>query len=384
MNTFFYTFQKKDCNGCGACSLRCPQSAIRMVEDNEGFLYPKIDKYKCVQCGLCKSICSNNPNKKNETKTYIAINKNKDILMQSTSGGLFSVLSTYIINLGGKVFGVRYDKNLKVVHDSCDNIENLSNFRSSKYVRSDLKNSYQNIEKELKLGKYILFTGTPCQCAGLRAYLMRDYDKLITCEVICHANPSPLIFDMFKKNISKKYNDEIKEINFRNKKKYGWHSGEHTDILFKNGTEYDIPEYTLAFLKELINRPSCHNCRFCSSNRFSDFSIGDLWGVEKVSDIKDDNTGISLLCVNTPKAEKHFKNFKNNLIIHDIDSESAFKYNHNSNVKMHPNRKKFFELVKNGKINENNIIDSLKKYTKTPIYYRIINKIKKLNKKNTC
>lgn len=230
MNIYFDSNNKSDCNGCGVCALRCPKKAITMVEDEEGFLYPEIDESKCVHCGLCKKVCSNNPTKINNEQTYITQNKNKDILNDSSSGGMFDILANYILDKNGIVFGVKYDNNLNVIHAYTKSKKGLEKFRHSKYVRSDLKNTYKEVEKFLKDDQYVLFTGTPCQCAGLKSYLMKDYEKLITCDIICHANPSPKVFDMFKKNLENKYSKKIINIDFRNKKKYGWHSGSHMDV----------------------------------------------------------------------------------------------------------------------------------------------------------
>jgi len=383
INSYFDTNEKKDCNGCGVCSLKCPKKAIKMVEDEEGFLYPHIDKNKCVECGLCKRVCPNHIyNQNNLVKTYIAINNHEEVKKSSASGGLFIALTKYIIEKKGVVFGVKYDDELKVCHGFTTSTEKVKEFQNSKYVRSDLKDSYQKVENFLKEDKYVLFTGTPCQCQGLRTFLGKDYDKLITCDIICHANPSPKIFEMFKSNIEKKYKTRIKKITFRPKQVYGWHSGSHTLITLNYEKIIDCSEYCDAFLNELINRPSCHNCCFCTSNRLSDFTIGDMWGIDKIdSVIKDDNSGISLLCVNSNKAVNIIEEIKEDLFLKEIDKDKAFMYNHNKNVLPHKNRDKFFKGVSSGIINDNNVIYYLRKYTKRTISSRIINKIKKIIKR---
>ena len=377
MENYFDTYNKNNCNGCGTCALRCPKKAITMQEDEEGFLYPVIDKNKCINCGLCRKICSNNPLKTNDEDVYIAINKDKKILNDSSSGGMFTIIANYVLEKNGVVFGAIYDKEINVIHNYVDSFEDLSLIRHSKYVRSNIGNCYLKVEELLKNDKMVLFTGTPCQCAGLRAYLMKEYENLLTCDIICHANASPKVFNMFKQNISKKYNSKIKKIDFRNKKKYGWHSGNHMDVELVDGKVFDIPEYTKAFQHELINRPSCHNCRFCTEKRYSDFTIGDLWGIEKVSQIKDDNTGISLLSVNTEKGKLIFEQLNKSMYFEKIDNDLAFKYNHNSNVPYHKNRNKFFKKIANGSINEDNIIKYLNVYVNGRLYKRILRKIKK-------
>ena len=207
MNNYFETYNKKDCNGCGVCTLKCPKNAIKMEVDEEGFLYPVIDKEKCINCGLCKRICPNNPEEKNNnSKTYIAYNLDKEEKKKSSSGGMFAPIAKWVINHNGVVFGVTFNEKLEAYHTYVDNIEDIVKFQGSKYVRSDLKDSYKKAEEFLKEGKYVLFTGTPCQCQGIRAYMQNKYDKLITCEIVCHANPSPKVFKMYVKNLELKYN----------------------------------------------------------------------------------------------------------------------------------------------------------------------------------
>ena len=376
MNNYFNTKEKKDCNGCGVCALRCPQRAIDMTEDEEGFLYPTINKEKCIDCGLCKKICSNNV-KENlfKAKTYIGINKNKKELKQSSSGGMFIILANYIIKKGGVVFGAEYDSNLNVKHNYYEDYEGVKRFQGSKYVRSDLNDSYIIAKKFLDAGKKVLFTGTPCQCQGLRSYLQKEYNNLITCDIICHANSSKKIFDMYKENISTKYKSKVKDIKFRDKET-GWRCQTPT-ILLENGNKVQDTSYLYAFLNELINRPSCYDCHFCSKQRYSDFSIGDMWGIEFIDEkYKNNDEGISLLNINTKKGSLIFDEIKENITYQEIETDLAFSYNHNHNVKPHKKRKLFFDEVNKGKINSKNIIVNLKKYINKRFCVRVCRKIK--------
>lgn len=216
--TYFETLKKKDCNGCGLCSLKCPKKAITMIEDNEGFVYPVIDKSKCINCNICKNICPNHEyNLNNKIKAYAAINKNKEDLSNSSSGGMFVLLAKYVLKNNGVVFGVKYDKNLIAVHSYTLNEDELIDFQGSKYVRSDLKNSFVEVKEMLK-DKMVLFTGTPCQCQALRSFLGKDYTNLLTCDIICHSNPSPKVFKLYKEYLERKYSKRIKNIYFRTKK----------------------------------------------------------------------------------------------------------------------------------------------------------------------
>lgn len=221
MENYFNSYNKKLCNGCGTCSLKCPKDAIEMIEDSEGFLYPKIDQEKCIHCGLCEKVCSNFNNSNYEMKSYIVINKDEKELKISSSGGMFYLLAKYTIERGGIVFGVAYDENLNVIHKSATTIKDCKAFCGSKYVRSDLKNTYKETEEFLKAGKIVLYTGTACQLNGLKKYLVKEYDNLILCDILCHANPSPKVFKLYKSNIEKKYNKKIKDVKFRSKEN-GW------------------------------------------------------------------------------------------------------------------------------------------------------------------
>ncbi len=380
METYFDTHEKKDCNGCGICSLKCPKKAIKMIEDSEGFLYPIIDKEKCINCGICKKNCTNYNLKKTESECYAAYNINEEERKKSTSGGIFFSLAKYTIKNNGVVFGVCFDDNFNVKHDCAETIEECKKFMGSKYVKSDLNNSFKRVKDYLKSNKPVLFTGTPCQCNALRMFLGKDDDNLITCEIICHSNPSPKIYNLYKKYIERKYRSRIVSFEFRSKEN-GW-KNEMPIIKLENGKIIKDFTYFKAFGRELINRPSCHNCKFSGVNRLSDFTIGDMWGIDKLDlKLKDDNSGISLLCVNTKNGKRILNSLSKELYLEKVGIADAFKYNHHNNIAANKNRKKFFEKVRKNEIDERNIRYYLNKYSDRTLIQKVISKVQKIIKR---
>lgn len=372
MSNYFESFEKNKCNGCGVCALRCPKKAIEMIEDEEGFLYPKIDEKKCINCGLCRKICSNNPKKNTyKQKVYAAKNKDEKERSKSTSGGIFKILSKKILHENGIVFGVKYNDKLEVIHSYARTLNDCKEFSMSKYVRSNINCSFEQVEVFLKEGKKVLFSGTPCQCYGLRNFLRRDYDNLILVEIMCHSNPSPKVFKLFIENIELNKNKKIERFYFRSKIR-----GPYAQ--FEDGSIYEINSFNTAFNKMLISRPSCSECKFCDTNRKSDITIGDYWGIEKFFPNMQDDKGVSLLCINTKKGEEFFDKIKDELIYEESNIEDGFKYNHNCNLKYNKNREKFFKQLKNEKINNMNIINYLDKYSANTMKEKIKMVIKKI------
>lgn len=375
-NKFLENGPKKECNGCGICTYVCPVQAITMIKDEEGFLYPHINEEKCIKCNKCKNVCSNfNIEKQYEEKVYATYTRNKDELSNCSSGGMFYIIAKYVIENDGVVFGVKYDENLKAVHDYSENLEECKKFRGSKYVRSDTKDSYSKVKEFLNQEKMVLFTGTPCQCNALKVYLGKDYQKLITCDIICHANPSPKVFEKYKEELASRKNKKIKNIYFRSKEN-GWRN--QTPIVeYEDGEKEEEATYYTAFVRELLGRPSCNSCKFATINRATDFTIGDLWGVEKIKPELSGTQGISILTINSNNAEKIFEKIKKDMNYYEINKELAYSCNHYKNVPVNKNRDKFFEKIDS----EKSIITLMKKYSKVSIISRIKRKIGSIIKK---
>lgn len=374
LNEYLEKNNKKDCNGCGICTLECPTNAIRMVEDIEGFFYPEIDEKKCIKCNKCKNICSNYNNSSGTEKVYMAINRNKDELKRSSSGGMYYILAKYVIEKNGVVFGVEYGEKLKVQHNWYETLEECKKFEGSKYLRSNIKNSYEKVKEFLEQDKFVLFTGTPCQCNALKTYLKKNYEKLILCDIICHANASQKIFDRYIKELEQKKKQRIVNVKFRSKET-GWKNC--TPIIeYENGEKEEEKTYYLAFVNDLIDRPSCYDCKFSIPDRITDFTIGDFWGINKISpEIKDDDTGISLISVNNNKAEAIFKEINKNMIFNEIEKNIAWKFNHHSNVLPHKNREKFFN-----NLDKMPVIENMKKCLRVSFIKKAIKKLKKVTK----
>ena len=374
---------KANCCGCYGCYNICPTKAIEMVEDENGFKYPIVNKEKCVNCGLCEKVCpiiNNKKEKKKDIKVYACMNKNTDTRMRSSSGGIFSLIASYILDLNGVVFGAKFNENFQVIHSYIENKEELYTFQGSKYVQTQIGEMYQKAKEFLEQDKYVLFTGTPCQIEGLYSYLGKEYEKLYTQDIICHGVPSPIVWRKYLEEFNKKYNGKPKEISFREKRNMGWSNYEmklqySTDSYI---TSHNKDIYMKAFLSDICLRDSCYACNFKKKNRNSDITLADFWGIDNIDKEMNDDKGTSLVIINSKKGNQLFEKIKQNTIYKEEDFEEAIKYNPSmiNSVKLHKNRENFFKELEN-----NNLEVLVKKYTKRPLYRRILGKIKRIIKK---
>ena len=327
---------KHDCCGCTACAERCPQKCITMQYDTEGFIYPIVKESNCIHCNLCDTVCPviNQSEPELPIKVFAAKNKDNNVLLNSSSGGVFTSMAEYIIGKGGVVFGACFDEQWNVVLKHTETLAGLEAFRGSKYVQCDVGNCYIEAECFLKNGRLVLFTGTPCQIAGLKKFLRKEYENLYTVDIICHGAPSPGIWKDYVKKIpaklaagkntvfsSLKYMPVITGINFRDKtdgwKKYGFSAegiADHREAknsvfppkgyVFREYHQDNV--YLRGFLHNLYLRPSCHRCPARKGKSGADIQLGDYWGVIRRTPEFYDSMGVSLALIYSEKGVELF------------------------------------------------------------------------------
>lgn len=320
---------QSDCTGCSACFALCPVNAISMKENSEGFLYPEIDEAKCTNCGLCAKNCPvlNSVYLNSYEPECYAVMASDDIRKGSSSGGVFPVLAYTFLENGGFVCGAVWDGK-RVIHIVSDKKEDIERMRSSKYLQSSMENCYCEIKQLLQSDKEVLFTGTPCQIAGLNAFLKKDYEKLTTVEIVCHGVPSP---KAFRKYLDETLNvdEEFISTNFRDKVN-GWSKYFVTTTTSKRILSESARKniYIKTFLDNLCLRSSCENCKFNKIPRQADLTIGDFWGIGKFSKKLNDKKGTSLVLVNNDKGKKNLGSIRQELkTIAKVPLEYAVKGN---------------------------------------------------------
>ncbi|MDO4943559.1 MAG: Coenzyme F420 hydrogenase/dehydrogenase, beta subunit C-terminal domain, partial [Lachnospiraceae bacterium] len=290
---------------------------IEMKNDVEGFDYPHVNSTLCINCGLCKKICpvNNMPKLNNVLEGYVCRYKDLDVVNNSTSGGTCSAFADYTFERNGLIYGVGYDSKMKVRHFCIDKTERnrIIEMSGSKYVQSDLNNSFTEIKKVLKNGKFVCFSGTPCQVAGLKNYLGEDYDNLVTVDLVCHGVSSPLVFKKYIEYQEQKNKSKVIDARFRNKT-YGYHSGTMM-LMFENGKKYygsgRIDHMLKAYFSGACSRNSCYKCPFKGIDRCSDITVFDSWHIEQlVNGQKDDDKGYTNVLVHTEKGRKILSKMK--------------------------------------------------------------------------
>ncbi len=332
---------KRDCCGCEACVQACPKHCIDFVSDSQGFRYPKVNEERCVNCGLCNKVCPilNVEEYASPTTTpaYATYNQNANQRKNSSSGGIFTLLASRVISKGGVVFGAVFDGAWNVVHSYAETVEGIEPLKRSKYVQSRIGNSYKHVKSFLAKGRIVMFVGTPCQIAGLKHYLRKDYDNLLTVDVICHGVPSPMIWQKYlkekKANLASKHHVEsgrdveFTSISFRDKvESWRRYHLSFTYKVMKDGIDAIGPDsivetssqyvweddYMQSFLHDYANRPSCFQCQFRNGKSRSDLTLADFWNIKECLSNPEmtGEKGTSLVLANTPKGEKMFNDIE--------------------------------------------------------------------------
>ena len=341
------------CTGCRACEKACTRGAISMTKNAEGFLYPQIDETNCIDCGICKRICPAEKivELKTPQKTYAAIHKDKEILKDSSSGGVFTALAEMVFEQGGVVVGCILDKDFYAKQVIVSRSEDLAACRGSKYVQSDTKDTYPQVKKLLDDGILVLYTGTPCQIAGLKNYLGHPYDHLLTADFICHGVPSPQLFIQNILWLEKRNGNQIVNYRFRNKVGsyqfglyYYYYFVRSTDVV---GGSAVLDPYYFSFLNAKTYRECCYQCPYAQEKRCSDFTFADYWSVEKFHPELDSDMGASILFMNTEKSLQYQKNIEQNMALFPSKLEWMKQVNENLNqpAKRPDSRNRIYQTI---------------------------------------
>lgn len=326
--------KKEICTGCSACANACPNKCIEMKSDEEGFLHPVINVDFCVECGRCVGVCpATTPltNENFETSIYAAKNLNESVRLKSTSGGVFTKICEYILERDGVVFGAAFDKDFKVQHIYVEQLEEIEKLRTAKYAQSKIGSSYREVLSFLSQGRWVLFSGTPCQISGLLSFLGKSYNRLITVDLVCLGTPSPDVWEHYirYRSVIDANGNVPENINLRCKDT-GW-ARYSVRFDYLNGIVYSLPNdqdpYLRAFVQGLCMRPSCYKCELKGVERNSDFTLGDYWGVWSANPEMDDGKGVSIVLVHTEKAEHIWHEISSTLFIMELKKDACFAEN---------------------------------------------------------
>ena len=346
------------CVGCGACANACPRDCIRMEPDAEGFAYPRVDIDRCVDCGLCENACPvlGFRDLAEDFGSYAVHNRDENAVCASSSGGVFTALAEYVIGRGGVVYGAGFRDDWSVAHLRIECMRELPALQGSKYVQSDPGTAYMQVKQDLTSGRQVLFSGTPCQVAGLRQYLGQIYDNLLCVDIICHSVPSPMVWNRYLKALG-----NAVAVNFRDKRD-GW-QGYYLSVGLDDGGEVLVRgqenRYMRAFIQGLSTRPSCYECQFKGSCRGSDITLGDFWGVEAVCPDALHKSGTSLVLLQSESGRQIFDKISGCLEIKQADRIEALGNNaaYFAQAKPHHNRNAFFEQL--GHVPFEQLVDQL-------------------------
>lgn len=344
--------KKEGCCGCSACEHICPASAITMMPDNEGFLYPVINPEICTDCGLCKTVCAfqngfDMSGLLEKPDVYGVKHVSDEVKINSSSGGAFTGVSDYVLNNDGWVCGAGFDDELNVIHYLAENSLQRDGQRGSKYVQSNLLNVFPEIKALLKVGKKVMFSGTPCQVAGLRNYLEMSntsMDSLYLCDFVCHGTPSPRIWRDFLGFLEERRKKVVKRYSFRSKVN-GWPKHIEEALYYGDAKDHESREIQVSrtlFYSHVTLRPACHSCRYANLCRPSDITMADFHGIDRINNAFYDSKGVSLILVNTAKGRELFDKTKDDFYVYSSNSDECAQRNLQTPTPISPNRDAFW------------------------------------------
>lgn len=318
----------KECTGCSACAMLCPTGAITMAEDAEGFLHPRIENGKCVECGKCEKHCPVGLLREgNDTPAFgvfAAKVRQEEVHKRSQSGGVFYALARAVLEKGGAVYGAALEENFETKHIRVDEIQALGRLQGVKYIQSRLGDGFLQVGRDLKNGVPVLFSGTPCQVAGLYAYLKGrgiPADKLLTCDLVCYGVPSPGVFRQWRKLLEKTYKSKLAAMQYRRTDEK-WGKGKEYYRL-ENGRVLEGGYFTQLYFRDLILRSSCTQCRYCNMTRPGDITLGDFWGIDKVMPEFYDDRGVSLVMCASEKGRQALEEVRDALVLAESNPADA-------------------------------------------------------------
>lgn len=346
------------CTGCGACAAICPKSCIRMIPDDEGFLYPQIDGSQCVGCKKCETACPvlQVPKASESVQAYAVQNMDRLVRQQSSSGGVFTALAKQVIQKGGVVCAAVYNDQFEVEHRIADTEEELAPMRGAKYSQSHAGHLFRQLKELLESGKPVMFTGTPCQCAGLKAYLGKEYAQLLLVDMICHGVPAPAVWGSYINHRRQQDSNgsDLISVDQRDKST-GWsHYAYSITFRYANGHTYSVRQsedpYMRGFVQNLYLRHSCSNCTFKGIGRCSDLTLGDCWGIWESHPDFDDNKGTSLLLIQSENGQKLWECIQSDFRTVALTAEEAVLYNPSAMrvSDAHPCRAELFSRLRTG------------------------------------
>lgn len=354
--------KKGKCYGCRSCEQVCPKNAITMVYDSEGFLVPAVNEKKCIKCKMCIKSCQAFNDKKvllsKPMAAYAAVGMDKDFISNSASGGIAAVIAKRFLQINvdnGMVFGSMFSDDCKNVYHMCiDNVSSISRIQGSKYVQSDVRDTYHNVKEALIQGKKVLYFGTPCQIAGLKMTLSKDYKSLFCVDLLCSGVPSPKLWEKYIDELSNKYAATITDINFREKSK-GW-GYNNTKIFLNNQTIMQEPSsrniWYKIFSLHIINRKSCNHCKYSSMKRVGDITLGDFWGIKYAVKGFKSNEGASKVLINNEKGMTLIKDVFNEMEYKKIPVSDAIRWSLIFGIHNHKKRDEFLNEAFNTSLEE--------------------------------